>query len=329
MGKNRRFGDYLKQLLKSRYIKPYEIADRLNVDHSLVRKWLAGSRTPPLKSNYCDLLCKYLNLDLNERFLLRRAQVCSIDENIDRLADLQRAEDQAEDYKQAHISLLNTIPEAAFLLDCHGRIVAANEITARRLGITKAELIGQDAFSQLPPDVAEHRKKWVERVFNTGQPIKFKGYRDGCCILNSLYPVKNYEGVITKIAIYETDITELEASYTSLRESEERLRQLFENILDPILLTKPDGTILTANPAACSFFQMTEDEICTVGRGGLIDLKDRNLAAGLIERHAIGSTRTQLTFIAKNGTKKTARVTSVKFSDSTGNLRAYLMIHPD
>jgi len=40
----------------------------------------------------------------------------------------------------------------------------------------------------------------------------------------------------------------------TLRESENRYRSLFNNSIDAVLLTAPDGTILSANPAACRMF---------------------------------------------------------------------------
>ena len=73
----------------------------------------------------------------------------------------------------------------------------------------------------------------------------------------------------------------------ALRVSEERYRSLYENSLDGILLTKPDGTIIFANPQACQMFGMTEDEIIRVGREGLV-VNDEKLAAALEERRLTG-----------------------------------------
>ena len=44
-----------------------------------------------------------------------------------------------------------------------------------------------------------------------------------------------------------------------------RFRSLFEHSLEAILLTKPDGSVLTANPAAEKMFGMTEQEIIKTG----------------------------------------------------------------
>lgn len=321
------FGTYLSQLMKIRNIKPGELAEKLHVDPSLVRKWIAGSRIPPHKSNYCDLLCKNLGLNPHEQFLLKRAQTWSSNENIVRLSDLQKAEDRAAEYKQSLISLLNAIPEAAYLLNPDGRIIAANKITAQHLEISANELIGHNVFNHLPPHLADLRNKLIDFVVKKGVPVTFKDYRDTRCILFSLYPLKNNENMITNIVVYGTDITELETEYAALQENEERFRLMFENSFEPILLTKPDGSILSANPAACSFFQMTEEELCALGKSSLIDPEDNNLFPALSERQLTAKAKAIVSFSLKGGTKRTALASSAQFHDSRGACAAYVMIH--
>ncbi len=322
------FGDYLKQLMKNRRIKPSQLAARLNVDPSLVRKWLAGARVPPLKANYLDLISSYLGLDADQQILLKINQLYSIDEKIITLTDqLQIAKDHADECRQALISLLHAIPEAAFLLDSTGRIIAANEITALRLGVNGSELVGLDPFRHLSPGVTECRQQYVRRVFETGQPQTFKDYQGSRCKFTSIYPVTDNTGSVAKVVVCGTDITDFETAYALLTDREERLRLMYENSFDAILLTRANGAILAANPAACDFFQMTEAEICAIGRSGLLDPEDSALAPALAERAANGRARARLTFIDKSGTKKSAMVSSAQFRDSAGNLKAFVMIH--
>lgn len=59
-----------------------------------------------------------------------------------------------------------------------------------------------------------------------------------------------------------------------LKESEETFRSLFENSLDAILLTAPDGRIFKANPHACKMLGYTEQEIVESGRDGVVDTTD-------------------------------------------------------
>ena len=70
------------------------------------------------------------------------------------------------------------------------------------------------------------------------------------------------------------DITERKEKENILKEREEKFSSLFENSIDAVLLTIPDGTILDANPAAEKMFGYTKKEILNMGLNGLIDTKD-------------------------------------------------------
>jgi PAS domain S-box-containing protein len=84
------------------------------------------------------------------------------------------------------------------------------------------------------------------------------------------------------------DISIRKSAEAFLKESEERYRSLFDHSRDAILLTKPDGSILDANPAACGMFGRSLEEIRKLGRNGLVDLTDPRLRAALKERALFG-----------------------------------------
>jgi PAS domain S-box-containing protein len=97
----------------------------------------------------------------------------------------------------------------------------------------------------------------------------------------------------------------------ALSESESLFRALFENSLDAVLLTIPDGSILSANPAACTMFGMAEEEIIRVGRTGLIDPEDPRHAVVIEERKRTGQlSGVELDFIRKNGQRFPVEVDS-------------------
>ncbi|MBW8334482.1 MAG: PAS domain S-box protein [Prolixibacteraceae bacterium] len=112
----------------------------------------------------------------------------------------------------------------------------------------------------------------------------------------------------------------------AVRESEEKYRSIFENSSVAILLTAPDGSILSVNKSACSLFGMDEAEICRRGRRGIIDLLDPRLPVLLEERLKTGRAKGELTFIKKDGTKFNCEMSSVVFSDSEGKERNSLVI---
>lgn len=98
--------------------------------------------------------------------------------------------------------------------------------------------------------------------------------------------------------------------------NDEYYRSVFDNSLDAIMLTHTDGRIFRANRAACEMFQRTEDEICQLGRNGIVDTSDIRLTTALAERLQEGRVRAELTFIRKDGSQFPVEVTSAVFKDS-------------
>lgn len=112
----------------------------------------------------------------------------------------------------------------------------------------------------------------------------------------------------------------------ALQESEARYRTLFENSLDAVLLTTPDGRILSANPAACRLFGRPVEEICRLGRAGLVDPADPRLAPALEERERTGRFQGELTFRRADGDRFPGEISTVAFQDGSGETRTSMII---
>ena len=139
-------------------------------------------------------------------------------------------------------------------------------------------------------------------------------------------PTIDATGRLLRIDGLVSDITERKQNEQLLKESEAKYRSFFENSIDGILLTQTNGHILDANPAACSIFQMTKEEICRRGRSGLIDTKDPKFHAFLKERERKGNVKGEITFIRKNGSKFFGEFSSAVFIDALGTTKTSVII---
>jgi transcriptional regulator with XRE-family HTH domain len=74
------FGGYLNTLLTERNLTPRDLASLLELDLSLVYKWLRGERTPRFNSGHADSIAEALRLPPTERQTLFQSQVRSLRE---------------------------------------------------------------------------------------------------------------------------------------------------------------------------------------------------------------------------------------------------------
>jgi PAS domain S-box-containing protein len=111
-----------------------------------------------------------------------------------------------------------------------------------------------------------------------------------------------------------------------LQESEERYRSLFDYSRDAILLTRPDGSVLDANPAACRMFDRSLEEIRSIGREGLVDAADPRLQEALQKRKSEGGGIAEITMLRAGGDKFPAEITSSIFTDAGGQQRTSMII---
>ncbi|MEO8773060.1 MAG: PAS domain S-box protein [Gelidibacter sp.] len=100
--------------------------------------------------------------------------------------------------------------------------------------------------------------------------------------------------------------------------NEKKYCAFFESSLDGILLTTIDGKVHAANPAACKMFQMTEQEICEIGRSGLADLNESNFHKALKERESKGKSKSEINLFRKDGSSFIAELSSVRIDSSSG-----------
>ncbi|MCX6081860.1 MAG: PAS domain S-box protein [Chloroflexi bacterium] len=133
------------------------------------------------------------------------------------------------------------------------------------------------------------------------------------------------DGQALRMSGFIQDLSARKQTEEALRESEMRLRQLFENSLDAVLLMQ-DGKIYSANPAAARIFGCSEAELTQLERNDLFDLQDARLDAAVQNRLSSGFFVGELTALRHDGSKFPAEVSTSFYHDEHGNLRAGLFI---
>ena len=114
------------------------------------------------------------------------------------------------------------------------------------------------------------------------------------------------------------DITMRRQLTSELQDRELKFKALFDNSMDAVLLTVPDGRVLAANRAACQLFGLSEAQLIAKGRAGLTDATDPRLHELLAKRSATGRAGGLLTMVRGDGSRFTAEISSSLYQDSQG-----------
>jgi len=130
----------------------------------------------------------------------------------------------------------------------------------------------------------------------------------------------------SEISDLKAEIHELKLKLDEYGRHELEFRMIYENSLDAIFLTSPDGKIYSANPAACQMFGYTEEEFCLGGRDPLLDYSDERVGKAILEREQKGYFLSEMTYRRKDGTKFIGEGSSRVFSDRNGGQFASIII---
>lgn len=124
------------------------------------------------------------------------------------ITEQKRVEAEREWQIRNQQALLNAIQESTFLMEKDGTLLVINEVGAQRLHTTPEALVGKNIYELLPLEVAQARKARFEHIARTGMPETFEDERAGRHLLNTIYPIFDVSGEVSRFSIYADDVTQ-------------------------------------------------------------------------------------------------------------------------
>jgi len=242
--------------------------------------------------------------------------------------DVTEQKDAEEKLKESELrfrSLVEQATDTICILDSSFRFIEVNSAGCLMFGCSKEEVLQLSMADVLFEEDLKTNPIKIDEL-KAGQTISNERRlrkKDGSAISVELSSKMLEDG---RIIIFGRDISARKESERLIKESEAKYRSFFESSMDGILLTVTDGEILSANPAACEIFKMTEAEICAAGRFGLVDLTDPRVHSLIEERKLNGRVKGELRLVRKDGSKFEAELTSAIFTDSYGRERTSMIV---
>ncbi len=264
--------------------------------------------------------------------------------------DITERKKYDEELRLAHKQLFDIIdflPDATFVIDRDKRVVAWNRAIEEMTGMPKEEMIGKNDYAYAIPFYRERRPITIDLLFETDVEIE-KKYDfvhkvgntyfvevfipgmyagKGAYLWGSASKLLDPEGNVIGAVESIRDITERKNAEARLQESEEKYRSIFENAVEGIFQTTPDGSFININPALAKMmgFDSSEHMIKTftdIARHHYVIPAERMRYRRLLEEHGfVRGFEAQV--YRKNGDRIWISISSRAVFDKSGRIDHY------
>lgn len=214
------------------------------------------------------------------------------------------------------------VPEALITLDAQDCFIYINQIAGDMLNRKPEELLGKHIWTEFPEAVTQPVYTAYKKATESKQHVYMEEFNEAHDRWFENHIYQSPGGT----SICFSDITERKKTESLFQSNELRYKAFFENSMDGVILGYPDGTIYAANAAACRIFERTEEEICLLGRAGLLDTSDPRLKKIVEERKQKGEAEGESAGLKKDGTKFPVGFRTKLFTDSKGKEHAIVIM---
>lgn len=232
----------------------------------------------------------------------------------------------------AREAVFEGISDAVVVLDERNRIVDLNPAAQRFASCTASRAVGQ-SFAQIFsawPELVERCRDGnasnAEITFSEGGVTRYFGLR-----ISRLYQRNGYPVAAGRLIVLN-DITEYMQAERSLRESEERFRNIFEEAPIGVVVVGLDGLMLQVNKSFCEMLGYCEQEL--VGRALSVithpdDVGKDGLLAAQMYKGAITSYKVEKRYLRKDGETLWADLTTTLLRNQDGQAIFGMMMLED
>jgi len=176
------------------------------------------------------------------------------------ISERKRAEARLRVSEERYRSFIDSTSELVSLKDENFKYLVVNAPYMSFMNKTQEEIVGRDDFELMPPEVAENCRKSDSEALRRRGGMVVSEERIG----NRIYETRKFAVMLEgrwNIGAYIQDITQRKIAEKAILETEERYRQLVQNIDSIIIQMDMQGNIKFINDFGARFFGYSLEEL--------------------------------------------------------------------
>ncbi len=200
--------------------------------------------------------------------------------------ELRQSEAQLRESEQRRKTVFSNAPIIVFAIDCNGLFTFTDGKGLEVLAVRPGEAIGLSIWERYDhaPELLAHLRRALQ-----GESFKAQVHVKGFVFQTSYAPQLNANGAVVGAIGVATDVTEQHRAEAALEEAEKKYRSIFENAIEGIFQSTPEGRYVTANPMLAKLYGYSSPtemiaKITDIAEQVYVDPKDRDVFQYLMQR---------------------------------------------
>ena len=183
------------------------------------------------------------------------------------ISERKRIEEDLRKSEERYRTILENIQDGYFEIDLAGNYTFVNDAECVNMGYAKEELIGMNNRQYTDEESAKKAFQAFNKLYRTGEPVKRLEMeivrKDGTKAFNeiSVSLIRDSEGKPTGFRGISRDVTERKRAEEALRESEEKYRNILENIQDGYFEVDLAGNFTLVNGVVSGRLGYSKEEL--------------------------------------------------------------------
>lgn len=207
------------------------------------------------------------------------------------MEDKQEAINKAFESDLLYRTIFNQSTDGILIIDTNGAFIEFNEAAHRQLGYSREEFKKLRISDIDPIQNPDEIRASIENIVETGSAEFEVKHRTKEGKIREVHVITQFM-VLSGQTLFHTiwrDITEQKAAETRVRESENKFRSIFENVIDGIMIADPETKMhIEANKAICIMLGYTRDELLGLSVDDIHPKKDLPIIRSLFEKQLLG-----------------------------------------